>query len=90
MLLKSCTFYNKPNPPYIIWAFGDKLLFGNGLVYPIYFFPTFVQLLLEHVQRCLVCDPAHYNCMKKSQNMLVLLKKLVLVQRNSMTICGAW
>jgi hypothetical protein len=44
---------------------------------------------LEHLQRCSSCDPAQYNWMKKSQYMLVWLRKMVLGQHNC-TDCSGW
>jgi hypothetical protein len=49
----------------------------------------------EHLQQCSVCDPAEQNCVKKSQNLWVWLRKMVLaaeyrlqwlVQRRSMGV----
>jgi hypothetical protein len=37
-----------------------------------------ISIFLEDLERCSVCDPAQYNSMKKSQNMLIWLRKMVL------------
>jgi hypothetical protein len=46
---------------------------------PITHPPIGGQNLEEHPHRCSVCDPEHYTRMKKSQQMLVWLRKMVLL-----------
>jgi hypothetical protein len=46
-------------------------------------------LSLEHLEGCSECDPAQYNWMKKSQNVPVWFRKMVLVQLN-WRVSGGW
>jgi hypothetical protein len=46
--------------------------------------------LLEQLQGCLLCGPAKGNWMKKSENMLIWLSKIVLPQHFSTGCQGCW